>query len=150
MALSPAMLLIILIASIPFVTLIFHLLLMGYFPQGQSQWRIQEWADWAIVGTTGVWLWSWGVARGILRTTCAGVIGACPGQTPPPPMDTHVIHAAILRATYPSLGSIVLSALIMAGIRAFILPARSPTLASTAHDWCGRGSRLFGKRDHVV
>ncbi|KAF8447412.1 plasma-membrane choline transporter-domain-containing protein [Boletus edulis BED1] len=125
MALSPAMLLITLIASIPFITLIFRLLLMGYFPQGQSEWRIQEWADWAIVGTVGVWLWSWGVARGILRTTCAGVIGAWyyadPGQTPPPPMDTHVIHAAIVRATYPSLGSIVLSALIMAGIRILTL-----------------------------
>ena len=76
LALSPAILLIILIASIPFVTLIFRLLLMGYFVQGRSEWRIAEWADWAIVGAVGVWLWSWGVARGILRTTCAGVIGA--------------------------------------------------------------------------
>lgn len=76
LALSPAILLIILIASIPFITLIFRLLLMGYFVKGQSEWHIEEWADWAIVGAIGVWLWSWGVARGILRTTCAGVIGA--------------------------------------------------------------------------
>jgi hypothetical protein len=65
-----------LIASIPFITLIFRLLLMGYFVQDRSEWRIEEWADWAIVCAVGVWLWSWGVARGILRTTCAGVIGA--------------------------------------------------------------------------
>ena len=38
-------------------------------------------------------------------------------------MDTHVIHGAILRATYPSLGSIVLSALILAGIRMLTLLA---------------------------
>ena len=76
LALSPAILLIILVASIPFITLIFRLLLMGYFVQDRSEWRIEEWADWAIVCAVGVWLWSWGVARGILRTTCAGVIGA--------------------------------------------------------------------------
>ncbi|KAF8550443.1 hypothetical protein OG21DRAFT_1499790 [Imleria badia] len=125
LALSPAILLVILIASIPFITLIFRLLLMGYFVKGQPEWHIEEWADWAIVGTVGVWLWSWGVARGILRTTCAGVIGAWyyadPSQPPPLPMDTHVIHAAILRSTYPSLGSIVLSALIMAAIRMLTL-----------------------------
>ena len=44
-----------------------------------------------------------------------------PSQPPPLPMDTHVIHAAILRSAYPSLGSIVLSALIMAGIRMLTL-----------------------------
>lgn len=141
LALSPTILLIILIASIPFVTLVFRLLLMGHFEkvQGRYEWYIQEWADWAIVGAIGMWLWSWGVARGILRTTCAGVIGAwyyaesvpfchspsaaslvsffSPNRPPPLPTDTHVIHAAILRSTYPSLGSIALSALIMAAIR---------------------------------
>ena len=78
LALSPSILLIILITSIPFVTLIFRLLLMGYFEsvEGRFEWHVKEWADWAIVGAVGVWLWSWGVARGILRTTCAGVIGA--------------------------------------------------------------------------
>ena len=44
-----------------------------------------------------------------------------PGQPPPLSTDTRVIHAAILRSTYPSLGSIVLSALIMAGIRMLTL-----------------------------
>lgn len=36
---------------------------------------------------------------------------------PPPPSSTHTIHAALFRATQPSLGSIVLSALILASIR---------------------------------
>lgn len=35
----------------------------------------------------------------------------------PLPSDTHIIHAALIRAAYPSLGSIVLSALILTGIR---------------------------------
>ncbi|KAG2067536.1 hypothetical protein BDR04DRAFT_1104968 [Suillus decipiens] len=35
----------------------------------------------------------------------------------PLPSDTHNIHAALMRAAYPSLGSIVLSALILTGIR---------------------------------
>lgn len=35
----------------------------------------------------------------------------------PPPTSTHTIHAALTRATQPSLGTIVLSALIVTGIR---------------------------------
>lgn len=78
LALSPAILMITLIASIPFIALIFRLLLLGYFVKvdGGVAWHVKEWADWGIVGAIGVWLWNWGVARGILRTTCAGVIGA--------------------------------------------------------------------------
>ncbi|KAH7889339.1 plasma-membrane choline transporter-domain-containing protein [Phlebopus sp. FC_14] len=127
MALSPAILLATLITSIPFLTLIFRLLLIGYFVdvEGGAAWHIKNWADWAIVGSVGVWLWSWGVSRGILRTTCAGVVGAWyhadPDEPPPLPFDTHIIHAAIIRSTYPSLGSIVLSALILAGIRMLVL-----------------------------
>ena len=36
---------------------------------------------------------------------------------PPPPSSTHTIHAALYRATQPSVGSICLSALILAGVR---------------------------------
>ena len=79
--LSPLMLLISLIASIPFVTLILRLLLFGYFyrlsPDASLfECHLKEWAGWAIAGTVFTWLWSWGVGRGILRTTCAGVVGA--------------------------------------------------------------------------
>ncbi|KAI6164082.1 plasma-membrane choline transporter-domain-containing protein [Pisolithus thermaeus] len=124
LALSPTILLLTLFASIPFLTLIFRLILIGYVEDssgGAVEGHLREWADWAIVGAVCVWLWSWGVARGILRTTCAGVIGAWyyadPERPPPLSTDTHIIHAALFRATYPSLGSIVLSALILAGIR---------------------------------
>lgn len=40
-----------------------------------------------------------------------------PNAPIPLPSDTHIIHAALMRAAYPSLGSIVLSALILTGIR---------------------------------
>lgn len=79
LALSPAVLLAMLLLSIPFITLAFRLLLVGYFTYPntpRSVWHVAEWAHWAIAGTIGVWLWSWGVARGVLRVTCAGVIGA--------------------------------------------------------------------------
>ena len=36
---------------------------------------------------------------------------------PPPPTSTHIIHAAVHRATSPSLGTIALSALILTLIR---------------------------------
>jgi hypothetical protein len=81
LALSPAILLITLIGSIPFLTLTFRLVLYGYVLPVSSHTTTLEghlagWANWAIVGTVAVWLWSWGVARGIIRTSSASVIGA--------------------------------------------------------------------------
>lgn len=78
LALSPAVLLLSLLASIPFVTLAFRLLLIGYTTTDAAGivWHVKAWANWTIVGTLGVWLWTWGVARGALRVSCAGVIGA--------------------------------------------------------------------------
>lgn len=81
LALSPAILLIMLISSIPFLTLIFRLLLIGYATQPTKdssswEWHAHGWANWAIFGAVAVWLWSWGVARGIMRMSCSSVIGA--------------------------------------------------------------------------
>ncbi|KAH7906001.1 plasma-membrane choline transporter-domain-containing protein [Hygrophoropsis aurantiaca] len=130
LALSPAILLLALVASIPFLTLVFRLLLIGYTTRpagGSLEYHVRGWADWAIVGAVAVWLWSWGVARGVLRTTGAGVIGAWyfadPDTPAPPPGDTHAIHAALLRAGHASLGSIALAALILTGIRLLALLA---------------------------
>ncbi|KAF6763525.1 plasma-membrane choline transporter-domain-containing protein [Ephemerocybe angulata] len=104
LALSPVVLLATLIASLPFLTLIFRLLL---------------------IGTVLVWLWSWGVSRGVMRMTTASVIAAWyfadPSLPPPPPSSTHTIHSALFRATGPSLGSTVLAALILTVIRMLTL-----------------------------
>ncbi|EGN95830.1 hypothetical protein SERLA73DRAFT_76886 [Serpula lacrymans var. lacrymans S7.3] len=127
LALSPAILLVTLVASIPFLTLVFRLLLIGYLQStsGGLEWHVKGWAHWAIFGAISIWLWSWGVARGTLRTTCAGVIGAwyfADLDLPPPlPSDTRTIHAALTRSTQPSLGSIILAALILTGIRILAL-----------------------------
>ena len=139
LALSPTILLLMLISSLPFVTLIFRLLLYGYGTKlegttGGWEWHLYAWVNWAIVGTLAVWLWSWAVARGIMRTTCSSVVGAwyfaeyvpflfapltviyysfsSPSDPIPSPTSTHTIHAALVRSTGPSLGSIVLASLI--------------------------------------
>lgn len=79
LALSPTILLAALVLSIPYLTLIFRLLLIGYVSRPDAntpEWHVKGWANWAIAGTVIVWLWSWGVARGILQMSCAGVIGS--------------------------------------------------------------------------
>ncbi|TFK72735.1 hypothetical protein BDN72DRAFT_835824 [Pluteus cervinus] len=130
LALSPTILLFSLLFSIPFLTLIFRLLLHGHIirptqDSSRFEWHVYAWANWCIVATVVVWLWTWGVARGILRMTCAGVIGAWyfanPDAPIPPPTSTHTIHAAITRSTGPSLGTIALSALILTAIRLLVL-----------------------------
>jgi hypothetical protein len=127
LALSPAILLACLIFSIPFLSLAFRLLLIGKFSNSTSgvEWHVKSWANWTIVGVLLVWLWSWAVARGVLRVSAAGVVGAWyfadQELPPPPPTSTHTIHAALTRATQPSLGSVVLSALILTGVRALSL-----------------------------
>ncbi|KAG6811715.1 hypothetical protein H0H92_006172, partial [Tricholoma furcatifolium] len=130
LALSPAILLIALLASIPFLTLIFRLILIGYVwapseSNSALEWHLYGWAHWSIAGAVSIWLWTWGVARGVLRMTTASVIGAWyfadPDAPLPPPTSTHTIHAALTRSTGPSLGTIALSALILTAIRIFTL-----------------------------
>jgi len=76
--LSPAVLLAALLVSIPFLTLTFRLLLVGYMshPSSGFEWHLNGWANWAIAGTISWWLWTWAVARGVLRVTTAAVIAA--------------------------------------------------------------------------
>ena len=76
--LSPTVLLAALIVSIPFLTLTFRLLLVGYFsrPSEGLDWHLHGWANWAIIATISLWFWTWAVARGVLRVTTAAVIAA--------------------------------------------------------------------------
>ncbi|KAH9958336.1 plasma-membrane choline transporter-domain-containing protein [Russula dissimulans] len=125
--LSPTVLLAALLASIPFLTLTFRLLLVGYVsrPSSGFEWHLNGWANWAIALTISMWFWTWAVARGALRVTTAGVIAAWYFADPtlplPPPMDTHRIRAALYRATQPSLGSIALAGLLLTLTRMLLL-----------------------------
>uniref|UniRef100_D8PUV7 Protein PNS1 n=1 Tax=Schizophyllum commune (strain H4-8 / FGSC 9210) TaxID=578458 RepID=D8PUV7_SCHCM len=127
LALSPALLLAALLASIPFATVVFRLLLVGYFKKEDSgyAWNVKGWARWALVGAIATWLWTWAVARGILRMTAAGVVGAWyfAGAEAPRhrPTDTHTIHAALFRATQTSLGTVCLAGAILSSLRALAL-----------------------------
>jgi len=81
LGLSPLVLLVSLIVSIPFFTLTFRLLLIGYpiHPRGNPsawEWHVRGWANWLIVLVVTVWVWSWCVGRGVLRVTCAAMVGA--------------------------------------------------------------------------
>ena len=78
-ALSPALLLAMLLASIPFLTAVFRLLLFGYGTGSVTtgwEWHVRAYADWGIVGVIAVWLWSWAVVRGIVRMAAASVVDA--------------------------------------------------------------------------
>jgi len=56
---------------------------------------------------------------GIYRDRCP--IHCSPTAPPPPPMDTHRIHAALYRALQPSLGSIALAGLLLTLTRILLL-----------------------------
>jgi hypothetical protein len=51
---------------------------VGYstHPSSGFEWHLKGWANWAICGTISWWLWTWAVARGVLRVTTAAVIAA--------------------------------------------------------------------------
>ena len=44
-----------------------------------------------------------------------------PAVPPPPPMETHRIHAALYRALQPSLGSVALAGLLLTLTRMILL-----------------------------
>ncbi|KJA24217.1 hypothetical protein HYPSUDRAFT_200725 [Hypholoma sublateritium FD-334 SS-4] len=127
-ALSPALLLALLLASLPFLTAALRLLLIGYASGGATagwEWHVRAYAHWGVAGVLGVWLWSWAVARGALRMAAASVVGAWyysdPSLPPPPPMSTHTLHAALTRTAGPSLGTLCLSALLLTALRLLAL-----------------------------
>ncbi|KAG6905772.1 hypothetical protein DXG01_000839 [Tephrocybe rancida] len=54
----------------------------GFLAERQwIEWHLRGWANWSIAGAVAVWLWT------------------CPDAPPPPPMSTHMIHAALTRST---------------------------------------------------
>lgn len=97
---SPALLVALWVASIPFVTILF---------------RADMSVGWGTAAVVGTWLWTWGVARGAMRVIVAGVVGS--HYFNPRIGDTRPLHAAAHRASQASLGSIILASLILTVIR---------------------------------
>ncbi|KAG9079992.1 hypothetical protein FRC06_007207, partial [Ceratobasidium sp. 370] len=132
LALSLALLVAALVLSIPFLALIFRLMLVGTFVMdgGSYTWRVKGWAWWMAVLVTGVLMWSWAVVRGALRVTVAGVVASwyySPINTVVPtlPEATNTTRLALLRAQGPSLGSICASALLLTISRSFLFILRA-------------------------
>ncbi|KAF8495388.1 plasma-membrane choline transporter-domain-containing protein [Gautieria morchelliformis] len=115
LAISPALLFAALLATLPFLSLIFRLLLVGYYRK--EEWHVQPYAIWLAMFTCLVWIWSWCVVRGILRVTAAGIVGAWFFEQRDPvgdpiPGQLQASRAALARAWGPCIGTICLSALI--------------------------------------
>lgn len=144
LALSPAILLASVLASLPFISLIFHLLLIRYSSGGD--WHVKPYAGWLTFVAIFVWVWTWFIARDVLRMSVATVIGSWYflDRRIEPIEETR---AAIYRATSPSLGSNCLSAIVMTGVQVFtfaiqaaarvtvppmLLPIITPLAAPTA------------------
>jgi hypothetical protein len=118
LALSPAILLAFIIVSLPFFSLAFHLLLIGYFSQTSSgwEWHVQPYAVWLTFGSLFVWFWTWCIARDVLRMCVASIMGAWYFlETRSEPGDEF--KAAFYRATGPSLGTNCLSGLVTTGVQ---------------------------------
>jgi len=117
LAFSPILLLVSLLISLPFLSLVFHLLLIGYFSKntGNQEWHLRPYAGWLTVGALLAWFWTWCVARDILRVSVSGVIGSW-YFTGAPTDGVEIAQRAIYRALGPSLGTECLSALVLTAI----------------------------------
>lgn len=104
LVLTPALLVAFSVLSIPFLTVLLRLFLLGYFEypfvilfslcpmhspverhaqlvfispstEGTYTYHLKPKADWLIVLVLGLWVWTWGIFRGIGRVTISGVVG---------------------------------------------------------------------------
>ncbi|KAF8590436.1 hypothetical protein K439DRAFT_1644610 [Ramaria rubella] len=124
---SPGLLFVALLGTLPFLSLIFRLLLVGYY--GNNEWHVRPYAIWLAVAAFIVWVWSWCVVRGILRIAAAGVVGSWFFKqnytaTDPATGQMRATRAALARAWGPSIGTICLWALIQAFIGSVALALR--------------------------
>ncbi|KAG9039644.1 hypothetical protein FRB95_009225 [Tulasnella sp. JGI-2019a] len=126
-----------LIASLPFLSLILRLTLIGYYSpsHGHQEWHLRGYAGWLAVLVTGVWVWSWSVIRGALRVSVSGVIGNWyfnrleSLQSRPDPLAAT--HAAFARAHGASLGSICVATLVLTVTQLSIFVLRTLRRMST-------------------
>lgn len=73
LAISPALLFAALLGTLPFISLSFRLLLVGY---GGSYWHMKAYAVWFLILVSFTWAWSCCIIRGMLRVISAATVGA--------------------------------------------------------------------------
>ncbi|KAH7103950.1 plasma-membrane choline transporter-domain-containing protein [Auriculariales sp. MPI-PUGE-AT-0066] len=123
-ALSPALLFGCMVLSLPLLSLVFRLFLVGYWSLTSDVWHyhLYNYSGWLIAAVTLFWLWSWAIARGILRVTAAGVVGAWYFErsvtTTSDEEIMRITTAALFRASGPSFGSVAAAALFLSAARA--------------------------------
>ncbi|RXK38717.1 hypothetical protein M231_04027 [Tremella mesenterica] len=120
--LTPLLLSIFAVLSIPFLTMLLRLGMIGYWRHPrENTWvfHIRPYAGWLIFLVTLIWVWTWSVLRGIGRVAVAGVVGEWYFHRDDPghPSAVDVTTAAVHRATGTSLGSICLGSGIVAIVR---------------------------------
>ncbi|WVO16732.1 hypothetical protein L204_104415 [Cryptococcus depauperatus] len=120
--LTPFLLSVFALISIPFLTLLIRLGTIGYWRHPKENtwvWHLRPYAGWLIFLVTIAWIWTWGIIRGVGRVAVSGVVGEWyfhrEEHNRKGPID--VTTAALHRATGTSLGSICLSSLILATVR---------------------------------
>ncbi|KAF8329838.1 plasma-membrane choline transporter-domain-containing protein [Cantharellus anzutake] len=124
--LSLATLFLSLVASLPFISLTLRLLLLGYFgksaPESPWVWHVYNYAGTLAILVVSIWLWSWGVSRGIMRVVVGGVVGHWYFTAQDPAYTVmsqqQATRAALARAAGPSLGSVCAGAFTLNAIRA--------------------------------
>lgn len=119
--LTPLLLAIFAVTSIPFLTMLIRLGMIGYWGQSprEDTWafHIYPYAGWLMFLVTVGWVWTWGVLRGIGRVAVSGVVGEWYFHRENSLDPLEVTTAAVHRATGTSLGSICLGSLIVATVR---------------------------------
>lgn len=76
--LTPLLLGVFALVSIPFLTLLIRLGMIGYWRHPRENtyiFQLRPYAGWLIALVTLVWIWTWGVIRGVGRVAIAGVVG---------------------------------------------------------------------------
>ncbi|KAL1413259.1 hypothetical protein Q8F55_001014 [Vanrija albida] len=118
--LTPLLLAVFAVTSIPFLTLLVRLAMIGYWRHPRENtyvFQIRPYAGWLIFVVTVIWVWSWGVIRGVGRVAVAAVIGEWYFHRQNGLDPLEVTTAAVHRATGTSLGSVCLGSLIVATVR---------------------------------
>lgn len=76
--LTPVLLAVFTLTSLPFFTLIIRLGMVGYWRHPKENtyiYHLRPYAGWLIFLVALIWVWTWGVIRGVGRVAIAGVIG---------------------------------------------------------------------------